>query len=77
MQTIIGFTNRFNNLLWTQDGNYVLYPANAIVVQMHIETQQQWFFIGHTDKVKAIAFNNNLGLLVSIQTGVHGLKLIS
>jgi hypothetical protein len=41
---------------------------------MHIETQQQWFFIGHTDKISAIAFNNNSSLLATIQTGSNGKK---
>ncbi|CAF3494978.1 unnamed protein product [Rotaria sp. Silwood2] len=47
LRTVIGLGNRISNstnLLWTQDGNYILYPSNAIVVQMNVETQQQWFF---------------------------------
>ncbi|CAF3594494.1 unnamed protein product [Rotaria sp. Silwood2] len=72
LQTVIGLSSGFNNLLWTQDGNYVLYSSHAIVVQMHIETQQQWFFIGHTDKISAIAFNSNSSLLATIQTGPNG-----
>jgi len=72
LRTVIGLSNDFPNLLWTQDGNYVLYPSNAIVVQMHVETQQQWFFIGHTDKISAMAFNSNSSLLATIQTGPMG-----
>jgi hypothetical protein len=72
LHTVIGLGHSFTNLLWTQDGNYVLYPSNAIVVQMHVETQQQWFFIGHTDKITAIALNNNSSLLATIQTGSNG-----
>jgi hypothetical protein len=71
LRTVIGLTNG-KNLLWTQDGNYVLYSSNAIVIQMHVETQQQWFFIGHTDKVSAIAFNGNSSLLATIQAGPNG-----
>jgi hypothetical protein len=71
LRTVIGLTNG-TNLLWTQDGNYVLYSSNAIVVQMQIDTQQQWFFIGHTDKVSAIAFNGNSSLLATIQAGPNG-----
>ncbi|CAF3688347.1 unnamed protein product [Rotaria sordida] len=73
LQTVIGLSNGFNNLLWTQDNNYVIYSSNAIVVQMHIETQQQWFFIGHTDKISSIAFNSNLSLLATIQTGPNAI----
>lgn len=74
LHTVIGLTNDTKNFLWTQDGNYILYPANAIVIQIHIETQQQWFFTGHTDKISAIAYNNNSSLLASIQTGSNGNK---
>ncbi|CAF3380141.1 unnamed protein product [Rotaria socialis] len=76
LRTVIGLGNRISSstsLLWTQDGNYALYPSNAIVVQMHVETQQQWFFIGHTDKVSAIAFNGNSSLLATTQTGPSGI----
>lgn len=75
LRTVIGLGSRISNstkLLWTNDGNYVLYPSNAIVVQMHVETQQQLFFIGHTDKVSAIAFNGNSSLLATTQTGPNG-----
>ncbi len=71
LRTVIGLTNG-TNLLWTQDGNYVLYSSNAIVVQMQIDTQQQWFFIGHSDKVTGIAFNGNSSLLATIQAGPNG-----
>jgi hypothetical protein len=71
LRRIIGLGN-CSSLLWTQDGNYILYPSNAIVVQMHIDTQQQLFFIGHTDKVTAIAFNGNSSLLATTQAGSDG-----
>ncbi|CAF3644159.1 unnamed protein product [Adineta steineri] len=76
LRTVIGLgnsTQNCTNLLWTQDGNYILYPSNAIVVQMHVETQQQLFFIGHSDKVSAIAFNGNSSLLATIQAGPDGI----
>ena len=73
---MIGFNTDYTNLLWTPDDNYVLYSSNALIVQMHIETRQQWFFIGHTDKISAIAFNHQLSLLATIQTGSNGKKLI-
>jgi hypothetical protein len=75
LRTVIGLGNGHGgctDLLWTQDGQYVLYPSHAIVVQMHVETQQQFFFIGHTDKVTAIAFNGNSSLLATIQAGSDG-----
>lgn len=36
---------------WTKSGSAVAYPCHAIVVVMEIDTGQQRFFIGHTDKV--------------------------
>ncbi|CAF2694285.1 unnamed protein product [Rotaria sp. Silwood2] len=68
LRTVISLGS-FTNLLWTQDGNYILYPSNEIVIQMHIDTQQQLFFIGHTDKGSAIAFNGNSSLLATTQVG--------
>jgi hypothetical protein len=75
LRIVIGLTNG-KNLLWTQDGNYILYSSNAIVIQMHVDTQQQCFFIGHTDKVSAIAFNGNSSLLATTQVGPNGKKKI-
>ena len=72
LRTVIGLTSTSTNLLWTPDDNYVLYSSNAVLVQMHVESQQQWFFVGHTDKITAIAFNTHSNLLVSIQTGSYG-----
>ena len=71
LRTVIGLTNG-NNLLWTPDGNYVLYSAHAVVVQMQVETQKQWFFIGHTEKVTGLALNGNSSLLATIQAGTNG-----
>lgn len=76
LRTVIGLgtgEGGCRNLLWTQDGQYALYPSNAIVIQMHVETQQQWFFIGHTDKVSAISLNGNSSLLATAQAGPHGI----
>ncbi|CAF1001384.1 unnamed protein product [Adineta steineri] len=73
LRTVIGLDNEFSNLLWTQDGNYILYSSNALVVQMHVETQQQWFFIGHTDRISAMAYNHNSSLLATIQTGQNAI----
>ena len=72
LRTSIGLSYGVSSLLWTHDNNYVLYPSNAVIVQMHVETQQQWFFIGHTNKITAIAYNDRLSLLASIQTGMNG-----
>ena len=71
LRTIIGLTNE-KNILWTNDGNFIVYSSNSIVIQMNINTQQQEFFIGHTDKVSGIALNGNSSLLATIQAGTNG-----
>ncbi|UJR26857.1 hypothetical protein I4U23_008168 [Adineta vaga] len=76
LRTSIGLSDGISNLLWTNDSNYVLYPSNAIIIQMHVETQQQWFFIGHTDQISAIAYNNHSSILASIQTGINAIVRI-
>uniref|UniRef100_A0A8C3PF90 WD repeat-containing protein 90 n=1 Tax=Chrysemys picta bellii TaxID=8478 RepID=A0A8C3PF90_CHRPI len=55
--------------LWTKNSSAVVYPCHAIIITMQIETGEQRFFIGHTDKVSALAFNGNSTLLASAQMG--------
>uniref|UniRef100_A0A8B9Q1W1 WD repeat-containing protein 90 n=1 Tax=Apteryx owenii TaxID=8824 RepID=A0A8B9Q1W1_APTOW len=55
--------------LWTQNNSAVVYPCHAVIVTMQIQTGEQRFFVGHTDKVSALAFNGNSTLLASAQTG--------
>ncbi|XP_073345853.1 WD repeat-containing protein 90 [Pagrus major] len=72
LNRIIGFggaTTKY--VLWTKSGDAVVYPCHAIIVSMKISSNQQRFFIGHTDKVSALAFNGNTTLLASAQTGNH------
>lgn len=37
--------------LWTKDGAAVVYPCHAVIVVLHVDTREQRFFLGHTDKV--------------------------
>lgn len=70
LSKIIGFggcTTRW--ALWNKLGTAVVYPCHAIIVAMQIDTSEQTFFLGHTDKVSALAFNGNCTLLASAQTG--------
>ncbi|XP_057682899.1 WD repeat-containing protein 90 isoform X2 [Corythoichthys intestinalis] len=70
LRKIIGFGGATNSCaLWTLAGDSVIYPCHAIVVSLKINSCEQRFFIGHTDKVSALAFNGNTTLLVSAQTG--------
>ncbi|XP_035469186.2 WD repeat-containing protein 90 isoform X2 [Scophthalmus maximus] len=73
LNRIIGFGGATTKYaLWTKSGDAVVYPCHAIIVSMKISSKQQRFFIGHTDKVSALAFDGNTTLLASAQTGSHG-----
>ncbi|KAM9096361.1 WD repeat-containing protein 90 isoform X1 [Sarcophilus harrisii] len=56
--------------LWSKDGSYLVYPCHAVIVALIVETGEQRFFIGHTDKVSSLAFNGNSTLLASSQMGL-------
>ncbi|CAJ1080870.1 WD repeat-containing protein 90 isoform X1 [Xyrichtys novacula] len=72
LNRIIGFGGATTRCaLWTKSGDAVVYPCHAIIVSMTLSTNQQRFFIGHTDKISALAFNGNTTLLASAQTGNH------
>uniref|UniRef100_A0A667XX37 WD repeat domain 90 n=1 Tax=Myripristis murdjan TaxID=586833 RepID=A0A667XX37_9TELE len=72
LNQIIGFGGASTKCaLWTKSGDAVVYPCHAIIVSMKISSSQQRFFIGHTDKVSALAFNGNTTVLASSQTGNH------
>ncbi|KFZ61612.1 WD repeat-containing protein 90, partial [Podiceps cristatus] len=70
LRTIIGFGGCSTKwVLWTRDNAAVVYPCHAVIVTLQIRTGEQRFFIGHTDKVSALAFNGNSTLLASAQAG--------
>ncbi|MBN3306420.1 WDR90 protein, partial [Amia calva] len=70
LKKIIGFGGCTTRCaLWSQTGEAVVYACHAVIVSMKIASEEQRFFIGHTDKVSALAFNGNCTLLASAQTG--------
>ncbi|XP_056285490.1 WD repeat-containing protein 90 isoform X2 [Pseudoliparis swirei] len=72
LNRIIGFGGATTKCaLWSRSGDAVVYPCHAIIVSLQISSNQQRFFIGHTDKVSALTFNGNTTLLASAQTGKH------
>ncbi|XP_067859383.1 WD repeat-containing protein 90 isoform X3 [Heptranchias perlo] len=74
LKKIIGFGGcTVKCAAWTKSGSAVVYPCHATIVVMEVDTGQQRFFIGHTDKVSALSFNGNTTLLASAQTGNVGL----
>ncbi|XP_030626042.1 WD repeat-containing protein 90 [Chanos chanos] len=74
LNRIIGFGGATTKcVVWSRDGEEVVYPCHAIVVSMKISSGQQRFFIGHTDKVSALALNGSGSVLASVQTGSNSL----
>ncbi|KAM6299212.1 WD repeat-containing protein 90 [Aegotheles albertisi] len=70
LRRIIGFGGCSTRwALWTQNNAAVVYPCHAVIVTMQIQTGEQRFFIGHTEKVSALAFNGSSTLLASAQSG--------
>ncbi|XP_075624119.1 WD repeat-containing protein 90 isoform X1 [Balearica regulorum gibbericeps] len=70
LRMIIGFGGCSTKwALWTRDNAAVVYPCHAVIVTLQIQTGEQRFFIGHTDKVLALAFNGSCTLLASAQAG--------
>ncbi|XP_014398511.1 PREDICTED: WD repeat-containing protein 90 isoform X3 [Myotis brandtii] len=59
--------------LWTKDGAAVVYPCHAIIVVLCIDTREQCFFLGHTDKVSALALDGSNSLLASAQAHPHSM----
>ncbi|KAM7038912.1 WD repeat-containing protein 90 isoform 2-T2 [Acridotheres tristis] len=70
LRTIIGFGGCSTKwALWTQDSTAVVYPCHAVIVALLLKTGEQRFFLGHTDKVSALAFSGSGALLASAQAG--------
>uniref|UniRef100_A0A8C3V8G9 WD repeat-containing protein 90 n=1 Tax=Catharus ustulatus TaxID=91951 RepID=A0A8C3V8G9_CATUS len=70
LRTIIGFGGCSTKwALWTRDSTAVVYPCHAVIVALLLKTGEQRFFLGHTDKVSALAFSGSSTLLASAQTG--------
>nr|XP_055038117.1 WD repeat-containing protein 90 isoform X5 [Misgurnus anguillicaudatus] len=74
LNRIIGFGGAtMRCAVWSSDGDEVVYPCHAIIVAMTVSSRHQRFFIGHTDKVSALALNATSTLLASAQTGSNSL----
>ncbi|XP_029102773.1 WD repeat-containing protein 90 isoform X1 [Scleropages formosus] len=72
LKRIFGFGGRTTKCaVWTKAGD-VVYPCHAVIVAMNVASGQQRFFIGHTDKVSALAFNGSSAVLASAQAGTLG-----
>ncbi|XP_041262484.1 WD repeat-containing protein 90 isoform X5 [Onychostruthus taczanowskii] len=71
LRTIIGFGGCSTKwALWTQDSTAVVYPCHAVIVALLLKTGEQRFFLGHTDKVAALAFGGSSTVLASAQASL-------
>uniref|UniRef100_A0A8D2MVC6 WD repeat domain 90 n=1 Tax=Zonotrichia albicollis TaxID=44394 RepID=A0A8D2MVC6_ZONAL len=74
LRTIIGFGGCSTKwALWTRDSTAVVYPCHAVIVALLLQTGEQRFFLGHTDKVAALALSSSGSVLASAQAGPRGL----
>ncbi|XP_045849111.1 WD repeat-containing protein 90 isoform X2 [Meles meles] len=68
LKGVIGFGGHTTKwALWTKDGAAVVYPCHAVIVVLHLNTREQRCFLGHTDKVSALALAGSGLLLASAQ----------
>ncbi|XP_044090033.1 WD repeat-containing protein 90 isoform X4 [Neovison vison] len=68
LKGVIGFGGHTTKwALWTKDGAAVVYPCHAAIVVLHVDTREQRCFLGHTDKVSALALDGSGLLLASAQ----------
>ncbi|KAM7148990.1 WD repeat-containing protein 90 [Molossus nigricans] len=68
LKRVIGFGGHSTKwALWTKDGAAIVYPCHAVIVVLCIDTREQCFFLGHTDKVSALALDGSNSLLASAQ----------
>ncbi|XP_055265016.1 WD repeat-containing protein 90 isoform X3 [Moschus berezovskii] len=74
LKGVIGFGGHSTKwALWTPDGAAVVYPCHAVIVVLHVETREQRLFLGHTDKVSALALDGSGSLLASAQAWPHSM----
>ncbi|OWK11286.1 hypothetical protein Celaphus_00006721 [Cervus elaphus hippelaphus] len=74
LKGVIGFGGHSTKwALWTPDGAAVVYPCHAVIVVLHIETREQRLFLGHTEKVSALALDGSGSLLASAQAWPHSM----
>uniref|UniRef100_H2XLL8 CFA20 domain-containing protein n=1 Tax=Ciona intestinalis TaxID=7719 RepID=H2XLL8_CIOIN len=82
LRRVIGFGDHNSSFgIFSKGGNdIIVYACNSVVVAMETATGHQHFFIGHTESVTAIAFNQMHGaapcILASAQSGAGGIVRI-
>ncbi|XP_078200304.1 WD repeat-containing protein 90 isoform X4 [Callithrix jacchus] len=70
LKGVIGFGGHSTRqAVWTADGAAVVYPCHSVIIVLLVDTREQRFFLGHTDKVSALALDGGSSLLASAQAG--------
>ncbi|XP_021530736.2 WD repeat-containing protein 90 isoform X1 [Aotus nancymaae] len=70
LKGVIGFGGHSTRqAVWTADGAAVVYPCHSVIIVLLVGTREQRFFLGHTDKVSALALDGGSSLLASAQAG--------
>ncbi|XP_039333787.2 WD repeat-containing protein 90 isoform X2 [Saimiri boliviensis] len=70
LKGVIGFGGHSTRqAVWTADGTAVVYPCHSVIIVLRVDTRVQRFFLGHTDKVSALALDGGNSLLASAQAG--------
>jgi WD repeat-containing protein 90 len=66
----IGYTSQpAGNMLWTSDSRSIIYSCSTNVICMNPDSNQQRFFLGHTEKVVVMALGPNDSMLATCQEG--------
>uniref|UniRef100_F7AB73 WD repeat-containing protein 90 n=1 Tax=Ciona intestinalis TaxID=7719 RepID=F7AB73_CIOIN len=80
LRRVIGFGGQSSSFITSHRNDIIVYACNSVVVAMETATGHQHFFIGHTESVTAIAFNQMHGaapcILASAQSGAGGIVRI-
>ncbi|KAJ0401240.1 hypothetical protein P43SY_010964 [Pythium insidiosum] len=68
LKRVIGYNGNFcNTLLYTTDGQFLIYSLGLAVVIKHLKTNTQTFLRGHTDLITCLALSNDGTRLASGQ----------
>ncbi|XP_060030083.1 WD repeat-containing protein 90 [Erinaceus europaeus] len=68
LKGVIGFGGHSTRwALWIESGTSVLYPCHAVIVLLQLDSREQRFLLGHTDKVCAMALDGSGSMLASAQ----------
>ena len=64
------YTNIFK---WSRDSQYIIYGCQAICVAYHVNTNVQYCFVGHSDRVSCLTISPDSSVIASGQAGPYSL----